>query len=322
MKHFLKIVPIPICGLILGLTSLGNLLKDYHLTHLGNFVGAIGMLLMLLIIGKLILLFEHTKQHLYDPIVASVSPTFTMSLMVICTYFVSFKSIAPIVKLIWLAAVIFQIILVLYFNYHHVVKADLSIEAIFPSWFIVYVGFGVITVTAGNFSPILGKIFFWLSLACYVVLLPIIIHRIFFVKNMAQPTLPLIAILAAPGSLCLTGYLKNFEDPNLALVMTLFLVSQVLYFIVLAKLPRLLLLDFYPSFAAFTFPLVISATAISTATAYFHQLGFATGILDGLKVIECLIACGMIAYVLGHYAIYLIKEHSQHKHHLSKGLIE
>jgi len=114
MKHFLKIVPIPICGLILGLTSLGNLLKDYHLTHLGNFVGAIGMLLMLLIIGKLILLFEHTKQHLYDPIVASVSPTFTMSLMVICTYFVSFKSIAPIVKLIWLAAVIFQIILVLY----------------------------------------------------------------------------------------------------------------------------------------------------------------------------------------------------------------
>ncbi len=77
------------------------------------------------------------KQTLHDPIIASVSPTFTMSLMVICTYFVSYESIAPIVKFIWLCAVIFQVILVFYFNYHHVIKADLSIEAIYPSWFII-----------------------------------------------------------------------------------------------------------------------------------------------------------------------------------------
>ena len=97
MKNFLKIIPIPICGLILGLASLGNLFKDYHHVALGNLTGGISMILMIFIFVKLFILFEHTKQTLHDPIIASVSPTFTMSLMVICTYFVSYESIAPIV---------------------------------------------------------------------------------------------------------------------------------------------------------------------------------------------------------------------------------
>src|SRR5699024_368876 len=153
MKNFLKIIPIPICGLILGLASLGNLFKDYHHVALGNLTGGISMILMIFIFVKLFLLFEHTRQTLHDPIIASVSPTFTMSLMVICTYFVPFTHLLPIVRIIWLGAVLLQVILVVYFTYHHVIKADLSLEVIYPSWFIIYVGFGVITVTAGNFFP-------------------------------------------------------------------------------------------------------------------------------------------------------------------------
>ncbi|HCT6938272.1 TPA: C4-dicarboxylate ABC transporter, partial [Enterococcus faecium] len=47
MKNFLKIIPIPICGLILGLASLGNLFKDYHHVALGNLTGGISMILMI-----------------------------------------------------------------------------------------------------------------------------------------------------------------------------------------------------------------------------------------------------------------------------------
>jgi len=206
MKNFLKIIPIPICGLILGLASLGNLFKEYHLVSLGNLIGCISIILMVLMFIKLFILFEHTRQMLHDPIIGSVSPTFTMALMVICTYFVSFTSIAPLVKAIWLSAVVFQIVLVLYFTYHHVVKADLSIEAVYPSWFIIYVGFGVITVTAGSFFPLIAIIFFCVYLACYAFILTIIIKRVCFVKNMLQPTLPVITIVMFPGSLCLSGY--------------------------------------------------------------------------------------------------------------------
>ncbi|MEY8445553.1 TDT family transporter [Enterococcus ratti] len=316
MKNFLKVIPIPICGLILGLASLGNLFKEYHLIRLGNVIGGISIILLSLMLIKLFLLFEHTKKMLHDPIIASVSPTFTMSLMVVCTYFASFSSIAPLVRWIWLCAVIFQVILVFYFTYHHVIKADLSIEAIYPSWFIIYVGFGVITVTAGNFYPIIGQIFFWLSLTCYVFLLPIIIHRIFFVRNMAHPTLPLITIVAAPGSLCLTGYLKNFGQPSLYLVVILFVLSQILYFIVLSMLPHLLKLNFYPSYAAFTFPLVISATALSSTVRYFDSLGMPNNLLNILKVVELLIATGMVLYVLVHYILYLLKEHKNTKKYI------
>lgn len=67
MKNFLKIIPIPICGLILGLASLGNLFKDYHHVALGNLTGGISMILMIFIFVKLFILFEHTKQTLHDP---------------------------------------------------------------------------------------------------------------------------------------------------------------------------------------------------------------------------------------------------------------
>lgn len=318
MKNFLKIIPIPICGLILGLASLGNLFKEYHLIALGNITGIISLILMLLVFSKLFLLFEHTRQMLHDPIIASVSPTFTMALMVICTYFVSFPAILPAIRVIWLCAVAFQVMLVLFFTYHHVIKADLSIEAIYPSWFIIYVGFGVITVTAGSFFPIIGQIFFWISLACYAFLLPIIIHRVFFVKNMAHPTLPLITIIAAPGSLCLTGYLKNFTHPALYLVVLLFVLSQILYVTVLSMLPHLLKLHFYPSYAAFTFPLVISATALFYAVHYFDSLGMATGFLNILKVIELAIAAGMVLYVLIHYVLFLLKEHGNTNKYIPK----
>lgn len=50
MKNFLKIIPIPICGLILGLASLGNLFKDYHHVALGNLTGGISMILMIFIL--------------------------------------------------------------------------------------------------------------------------------------------------------------------------------------------------------------------------------------------------------------------------------
>ncbi len=55
-----------------------------------------------------------------------------------------------------------------------------------------------------------------------------------------------------------------------------------------------LLLHFYPSYAAFTFPLVISATALFTAVHYFDSLGMNTGVLNILKVIECGIATVMV----------------------------
>lgn len=81
MSKFLNSIPLPICGLILALVSLGNLFKDYQHLLLGNFFGIIGIALIILIVLKFMLAPRETLVLLRDPIIASVFPNFSMALL-------------------------------------------------------------------------------------------------------------------------------------------------------------------------------------------------------------------------------------------------
>lgn len=311
MKDFLKIIPIPICGLILALVSLGNLLKIDGLPKFGNAVGLIGIALMGLVVFKVIFTFKHTLSHMNNHIVASVAPTFTMALMVICTYFLEFEAIQPYLSYIWLGIVFLQFVLMLYFAYFFLLSKSVEIHHVYPSWFIIFVGIGVISITSSNFYPEFGRWIFWLALSFYLLLLPIILYRVVHVKNMEESTLPLITIIAAPGSLCLTGYLNAFDNENILLVTLLIVLSQGLYFVILTKLPKLLAIDFYPSYAAFTFPLVISAMAITTAANFYIERGYTAYLLHWVAALESILAFMIVFYVLFKYIHYLLKQHTE-----------
>lgn len=311
MKNFLKIIPIPICGLILALVSLGNLLKIDGLPKFGNAVGLIGIALMCLVVFKVIFTFKHTLSHLNNHIVASVAPTFTMALMVICTYFLEFEAIQPYLSYIWLGIVFLQFVLMLYFAYFFLLSKSVKIHHVYPSWFIIFVGIGVISITSSNFYPEFGRWIFWVALSFYLVLLPIILYRVVHVKNMEESALPLITIIAAPGSLCLTGYLNAFDNENIWLVTLLIVLSQGLYFVILTKLPKLLAIDFYPSYAAFTFPLVISAMAMTTTANFYSELGYSASLLHWVALAESILAFMIVFYVLFKYIHYLLKQHTE-----------
>lgn len=314
MKHFLKAVPIPMCGLILGLASLGNLMKAFNFVAVGNAMGIVAGAMMLLILARILFLPLHSLNDLKNPIVASVAPTFTMALMVLCTYLTITPGLTTLATIIWLAAVVIHYALVLYFTYVFVIKPQVGIQHVFPSWFIVYVGMGVVAVTSPSFSILLGQISFWIALVFYVLLLPIILYRVFVHKQMPEATLPLMTIVAAPGSLCLTGYLKSFSEPNVALAVALLIVSQILYFVMLSKITRLRL-NFYPSFAAFTFPLVISAIAITTFNQVFAPVGTIGILLSLLSIFETIVATAAVFFVLAHYLHFLYKEAQGIRHH-------
>ena len=72
-KKFLRKVPIPICGLILGMVSLGNLLYSLGYATIGTIYCVLGSLLMILVILKIIFTMKHALSTLDDPIIASVS---------------------------------------------------------------------------------------------------------------------------------------------------------------------------------------------------------------------------------------------------------
>ena len=83
-------------------------------------------------------------------------------------------------------------------------------------------------------------------------------------------------------------------------------VSQGFYIFALSKLVNLLKLKFYPSYSAFTFPLVISALALKLSNGFLVNQGITISILPVLIKIEELIAVLIVFYVLMRYLENLI----------------
>ncbi len=182
-----------------------------------------------------------------------------------------------------------------------------KLEQVFPTWFIAYVGIVIATVTARNFNVTLGKISFWFGLITYIILLPVVYNR---VKKLGlpEPSKPLLAIFAAPGSLLLTGYINLFEEKNIYLTIGLLVVSQIIYLIILFNMVSLLKLKFYPSYSGFTFPLVISATGLKVCTGYLANIGKDIVLFKYIVLVETLIAILIVIYVFVRYINFIFVE--------------
>ncbi|MGX9755425.1 TDT family transporter [Clostridioides difficile] len=301
--NLLKKYPIPIASLILSIFALGNLLQSYS-ESLRNVIGFIGFILYAIYMVKIILLRKNVKEQLENPLVLSTFPTITMATMIFATYV---KSLSPELGIaIWGIGIVGHIVLVALFSKKFLVK--FSIKTVFPSWYIVYVGVVTASVTAPVFNQLLiGKIAFWIGFIPYIILIPIVLKRVWIIKEMPEPSLPTLAILAAPGSLLLSGYINSFSNKNSVILYLLFVLSIVFYIIVLGYLPKLLRLPFYPSFAAFTFPMAISATSIKLMNGYLVKSGNPVSWIAYAYKLEEVIATIMVLYVLILFLIYLGK---------------
>lgn len=85
MKDVIKKVPIPICGVMLGAAALGNLLQSYS-EGIRYVCGVFAAFLLILALLKLIMFPGAVKEDMKNPIMASVSGTFPMALMILSTY--------------------------------------------------------------------------------------------------------------------------------------------------------------------------------------------------------------------------------------------
>ncbi|MBO6332983.1 TDT family transporter [Enterococcus gallinarum] len=308
LKNFLNAIPIPICGLILGTVSLGNLLFAEGFEAIGNIFCLIGILIMGLFLLKLFFTFKHTLADLKNPIIASVAPTFTMSLMVISVVLERVFPNLLMNDLLWLTSIGLHLGLMTYFVVVHILPVDITLEYVYPSWFITFVGIGVIPNTSAVFIKELGEIVVWIALVLYFALLPVILKRIIFQKMTEASAVPLITILTAPGSLCLAGYLSVFKEGSALFVALMLVLSQAIYFCVVFYMKKMLEVGFYPSYAAFTFPLVISATAMFKSSQFFIDRPILFGTTELLSIIETVLAIAMVCYVLLKYFVHLYRQ--------------
>ncbi len=301
MKEILKKLPVPIVGLMLGLAAMGNLVLSYGEMY-RNIFGTLSAIILVLVLVKIFMFPKNVSEALDNAIVASVFPTLSMGIMLLATYLKPFA--ASLAYGMWIVGLVLHAVLIIYFTKKYVF--NFNIKKVFPSWFIVYVGIVVGSVTAPAFDKAnIGQVLFWFGLISYIALLPVVLKRVFKVKEIPEPALPTLAIFTAPAALCLAGYMSSFQNKNMFIVWSLVVLSQLSYLWVLLKLPRLLKLKFYPSYSAFTFPLVISAISIKLTNGFLIKAEKPITMLKYVVKFEEFIAVAIVIYVLIRYASFL-----------------
>ncbi|MGX4600944.1 TDT family transporter [Faecalimicrobium sp. JNUCC 81] len=301
MINILKKVPIPMAGLMLALAATGNLVLSYGDVY-RNIFGILSTVLLVFMIIKIFIDFKDILEKLKNPAIASVAPTFSMGIMILSTYI---NKLAPrLAVLIWSIGLILHIILILYFTYKFIMKFD--IKKVLPSYFVVYVGIATGGITAPTYNlNKLGEYLFWFGLISYIILLPIVLYRLFKVKDIPESALPTILILTAPANLCLAGYISSFKEKDILMIGFLGTLSILIFIGILVCLPKILKIKFYPSYSALTFPLVITAIATKQTNMYFIKQGIIIPILKYLTYFQMILAIGIVAYVSYKYVVFL-----------------
>ncbi len=223
---------------------------------------------------------------------------FFMALMQLATYLEPLWHAGAFA--LWAASLVGHGLLIVWFT--AVFIAGFKLSDVYPTYFICYVGIIVGAVTSPSFGMEgLGMALFYGGFACYLVLLVIVTLR-YAKLGVPEGARPLFCIYAAPMSLSLAGYLTVAPEPNVAFALVLATLAQALFFIVLLRLPSLLKLPFYPSYAAMTFPFVITAVALGKVVGLLELQGIVapTAVLV-LLAAETVFATGMVLYVTAHY---------------------
>lgn len=294
----IKNIPIPISGLILALLSLGNLTQDIH-PCLRVIFGGIGLIFLILIILKLIFHIDLIKKDFENPVIASSSGTFSMSLMILSTYLITFNP--SIAYGVWIIGIALHIMLMIYFTYHFIVR-NFNISNVYPTYWIVFVGITMGAITSGvHGASEVGFIFFIIGFIAMAITLPLVIYRYVKYPEVPDGNKPLICIFTAVLSILIVGYLNSASGISLEFVTVLYIFACIFYVFAVWKFIEYRDLDFYPSFAAFTFPFVISALATK---GVLSKIG-SNLILNSILEIEIAIAAVIVVYILIRYSIFL-----------------
>ncbi|MGF1708308.1 TDT family transporter [Enterovibrio baiacu] len=295
-------------GLALAIASLG-----WCWENAANFNGSaqaagalIGGVMLLLIAAKFTLSPKGLWQDLQHPVVGSVVPTFAMGLMIVSN---SLGDVSPVMgDALWLAAVAAHVLFLVSFVFHR--AKSFSLDHMVPSWFVPPVGLVVADVAfSGNpaLRPIADAILFF-GLIAYAVLLPLMVYRLIFCGEVPDGAKPTIAIMAAPASLSLAGYLTVSQSPSPLIVSVLLGIALLMTAVIYVSFLRLMRLPFSPGYAAFTFPMVIGATALYKTAAWMQSIGVAAEYVNQVSVlafIELIVATVVVGYVAMHYRRFI-----------------
>lgn len=291
-------------GLALGVASLGWCMENaLPLGGWGQVAGAAiaGALLVLLCV-RYVLHADTLLNDVAHPVAGSIVPTFAMALMVVSRSLLD--AAHGFAVTLWCAAVALHLLALAGFIFYRL--RDKILPNMVPSWFVPPVGIIVADVTfpgVGWLYP-LAEGLLYIGMAAYAVMLPLMLYRLIFLDEVPNAAKPTIAIMAAPASLSLAGYLTVEAHPNLLIVALLFGIAVLMTVAIYFSFWKLLRLQFSPGYAAFTFPMAIGATALYKLSGLVSQYEGAEAYALDLRMlanVELAIAAAVIFYVFVLY---------------------
>lgn len=301
MRETIQRVPIPVCGVALGMAALGNLLQSGS-QGIRNACGAISGLLLVLALLKAAFFPQLVREDLKNPVTASVSAAFPMALTLLSVYLQPWLGWGAYG--LWLFALGLHAVILVCFTGRFLFK--LKMEQVFASYFIVYVGIASSAVTAPAYGrQDLGAALVCFALAALAALFVLITWRYIRFPQTPESAKPLLCIYTAPTNLCIVGYIQSVETKSPALLLFLLGLAAPLYLFALRQAIRCLKMPFYPSYAAFTFPFVVSAVAVGQSIACLAELGVSAPWLEYPALAETAIAAGLTFYTLARYLGFL-----------------
>lgn len=306
LKTSLQSLPTPVAGLALGIASLGACLEyTLPLQGAGQNTGAlIAVVLLLALTVKFCCYPALLAQDLRHAVIGSVLPTYAMGWMIVAKALSLMWLLGG--QILWLLAITVHVCLLGIFIWHR--SRDFRLEHMVPAWFVPPVGIIAADVAfpGGTLAP-LALILLKFGMASYAVMLPLMLFRFMFRGEIPDSAKPTIAIMAAPASLCLAGYLSVTPQPSLLLCATLLGIALSMTLMIYLALLRLMRLPFTPGFAAFTFPMVIGAIALyklAHALAVYPAAQEYVSQLMYLADIEVAVATAVVGYVALRFALY------------------
>lgn len=137
-----------------------------------------------------------------------------------------------------------------------------KIEQMTPGWFIPIVG-SIMVPIAGvrhGFTEI-SWFFFSVGLVFWLILLVIVLYRMFFHAPIAERLMPTLFILFAPPAIGFIAYIRLTGGNLDSFGRVMYYFSLFMFFLILYQLPRLLKINFYLSWWAYSFPMAAKALA-------------------------------------------------------------
>jgi tellurite resistance protein len=172
----------------------------------------------------------------------------------------------------WAVGTALQFIASIYVISEWIQHDRFKIEHMTPGWFIPIVGSIIIPIAGVKHGFLeMSWFFFSVGLIFWMILLVIVMYRMFFHAPIVEKLMPTLFILFAPPAIGFIAYVKLTGGGLDSFGRILYYFSLFMFFLVLYALPRLLKINFYLSWWAYSFPMAAKTLASFLMLSLTHD---------------------------------------------------